>query len=264
MISLFSNPVPLTDRQKQILDLLTKHKTTSYEFLAERLGRSTSAIRRDVAYLLENGLVSRFRGGVEIVNGQPRPVLPDLQTTSHWDEKNQIGKAAADLVSDGQMIAINAGTTAMAMANHLLERQGLTIVTADIEIAQLLISNLSFEVYLAGGQMQSEVPGVVGSSTLDLWKSFYFNLGFVGVRAINPKDGIMTTTLDQAASSRTVIEQSRQRIVLADSSKFHRRAGAVISPLNEIDILITDHGIESDADMMEQLRSFQRLKLIVV
>ncbi len=264
MISLFSTPIPLTDRQKQILDLLSKQKTASFEFLAERLGRSSSAIRRDAAHLVENGLVSRYRGGVEIVNNQPRPVIPDLQTTSHWEEKNQIGKAAADLVSDGQMIAINAGTTAMAMANHLLERQRLTVVTADIEIAQLLISNLSFEVYLAGGQIQSEVPGVIGSSTLEMWKSFYFNLGFVGVRAINPKDGIMTTNLDQAASSRTVIEQSRQRVVLADSSKFHRRAGAVISPLSEIDILITDHGIESDTDMIEQLRSFKKLELIIV
>jgi DeoR family glycerol-3-phosphate regulon repressor len=128
----------------------------------------------------------------------------------------------------------------------------------------LLASNPSFEVYLLGGQLQFEVPGIVGSFALEMLKAFYYQTGFIGVRAISLKEGLMTRTIDQAACSQAILNQSHKKVVIADSSKFYRQAGAKITALSEIDVLITDRGVEQNPDLMEQICAFPNLELIVV
>lgn len=187
---------------------------------------------------------------------------PLVTTPTHMQEKARIGLAAAELVHDFDLISINAGTTALSLAKCLLQKRGLKIWTADITIAQLLSKKTDFEVIIGGGHVQRDAMAGVSSYSDELIRSFRFKKAFLGVRAVNPEDGLMTGILDQAMTGQAMIECSERVVVIANSSKFHKRTGAVIAPITSVDILITDRGIENYPSLIKDLRSMG-IKLII-
>jgi DeoR family transcriptional regulator of aga operon len=254
----------LNRRQRDIISFLRNKEYTTVEELADHCLCSQPTIRRDLLYLDSINYITRLRGGASINPKIPQSALRINRNDSYWEEKNRIGKKAAEFVHNGDMISINTGTTVMAFTNYLWEKQNLSIVSGDYEIALILSRKPDFNVTVLGGKVEKEVPGILGKFSNETIRSFHFDKCFIGVMAINPSDGLMTARYEQAETARAFIESSRRVFVITDSSKFSKRTGAIIAPLSSIHTLITDRGINQFPEIVEQIKNHQEVQLIIV
>ena len=240
------------NRSEQILQELLRHGEVSVDSLARSFGVSAATIRRDLSELERQGLLRRIHGGA----GSVAPMLyePFRHLSSFHEqeekcaaEKRQIGLIAASLISDGETIAIGAGTTTTQFARCIRHRKGITIFTNAINIAMELSHLPDITVLMTGGSLSGAWFALVGDMAQRNISEMFFDKAFIGVDGAHVDHGMTTNYPDQAGIHRTMMRQARQRIVLAD----HRKIGAIgrslIWPTNDIDKLIIDKSTSDDA-----------------
>ena len=239
-------------RAKEILRILLGHGKTSVEELTELFATSPASIRRDLVRLEERGLVHRTHGGAMLAGQTYEPFRFDASYHERDGrfaaEKQRIALAAADLVSENETIGFTAGTTTAHVARALRLRSGLHIVTNAVNIGMELSSSNSLDTMLTGGSMRW--PGafsLIGPTAIESLNVVVMDKVFIGVCGVDPTHGATTIETDEAAVFRAMVRQSKQVIVVADSSKVGMISPAVICPLKDIDVLITDDGISDEA-----------------
>ncbi len=213
--------------------------------LAQRLGVSPATIRRDLAGLEVRGLIKRVYGGavaIEPLMYEPFKYESSFQRNMGQFpvEKQRIGQAAADLVQDGEVISLMSGTTSMYLARALRHRTNITVLTNTVNIAMELNGREGITVLMTGGVLRGNYFSLVGPLAELSLNQIYVDKVFVGMTAIDCDKGLTTTTIEQATVIRKMIEQAKQRIVVADSSKLGLVSHVLICPVTEINLLITD------------------------
>ena len=215
------------------------------EDLAERFKISSSTIRRDLADLEKGGLLRRTHGGavpIEQFLYEPFRHVSSFQEQEQQRalEKRLIGLAAAELTSDGETIAIGAGTTTTQVARNLRNRKGIMIVTNAVNIAMELSHSKEVRIYLTGGFLSGDWFALVGPTAIASVREIFVDRAFIGVDGVHPTHGLTTNYPDQAAIHRAMMKQARQKIAVADHSKIGIVGTALICPPSGIDLLITD------------------------
>lgn len=257
-----------TDRRaKEILRLLLRQGKTSIEQLTSVIGTSPASVRRDLVRLEERGLVHRTHGGAMLAEQAVyEPFRFDASFQVREDrfavEKQRIGMAAAALVEEGETIGLTAGTTTTQLARHLRQRSNLRIVTNAVNIAMELSASAGLSVNLTGGSMRwAGAFSLIGSAAIESLKVFVMDRVFIGVCGVDPERGATTIEPDEAAVFRSMVAQSKQVVVVADSSKTGMVSPAVICSTTDISVLITDDGVSE-----ETLAGFARMgvKVLVV
>jgi len=245
-------------RAKEILRLLLSHGKASVEELTQLFATSPASIRRDLVRLEERGLVHRTHGGAMLAGQTYEPFRFDasfhVREGRFAPEKQRIAIKAADLVQENETIGFTAGTTTTQVARALRLRNGLHIITNAVNIGMELSSSNGLDTTLTGGCMRW--PGafsLIGPATLEALNVVMMDKVFVGVCGIDPQHGATTIEADEAAVFRAMTRRAKQVIVVADSSKVGMTSPAVICPVTDVDILITDDGISDEA-----IKAFQR------
>lgn len=239
-------------RAKEILRLLLSHGKTSVEELTELFHTSPASIRRDLVRLEERGLVHRTHGGAMLAGQIYEPFRFDasfhVREGRFTPEKQRIALAAADLVQENEAIGFTAGTTTTHVARALRLRAGLHVITNAVNIGMELSSSNGLDTTLTGGCMRW--PGafsLIGPTAIESLNAVVLDKAFIGVCGVDPQHGATTIEADEAAVFRTMSRRSKQVIVVADSSKVGMTSPAVICPVTDIDILITDDGVSEAA-----------------
>jgi len=232
-------------RQEQILRQLRRDGKVMVDELAERLTVSASTIRRDLAELEKDGLLRRTHGGavpIEQFLYEPFRHLSSFQEQEQQRalEKRLIGLAAAELVSDGETIAIGAGTTTTQVARNLRRRKGLMVLTNAVNIAMELSHSKDVRVCLTGGFLSGDWFALIGPAAIANVGDIFVDKAFIGVDGAHPVHGMTTNYPDQAAIHQAMLKQARQKIAVADHSKIGVIGTALICPPTGIDLLITD------------------------
>ena len=242
-------------RAKEILRLLLQLGKTSIDDLTSALGASPASIRRDLTRLEKQGLVHRTHGGVMLANtGQMfyEPFRLDASFQVREDrfagEKMRIARAAALLVQEEETIGLAAGTTTTLVARQLMHRKGLHIITNALNIGVELSANTRLQTTLTGGDLRwAGAFSLVGPVPLEMLSTVVMHRVFLGVTGIDAARGATMIQPEEAAVSRAMARAARQVIVVADSSKISLVSPAVICPSSGIDLLITDDGIQEEA-----------------
>ena len=180
---------------------------------------------------------------------------------AHYREKRAIGRAAAELIEDGDTIIIDSGTTALQVACNLHKFKNLTVLTNALNVAQEVLSYKRFNVILLGGYIRNSSESVVGALAEQSLKMFNCDKLFLGVDSFNMENGISTPSIEEANINQIMIQRSRKVITVFDSSKVNKRALAFIAGLDQIDTIVTDEGLEKS--MRKQLKSL-KVNLITV
>jgi DeoR family transcriptional regulator of aga operon len=243
-----------TDRRaKQILQVLLRHGTTSVDELVSLTGASPASVRRDLTRLEERGLVSRTHGGAKIA-GQMQYEAFRFDSSFHdresrfAEEKRRIGMAAAELVREHETIALTAGTTTTQVARCIRHRSGINVITNAVNIGMELSNQPGINVTLTGGALRwAGAFSMTGPLAIDALAGYYMDKAFVGACGIDPERGATTIEADEAAIFRAIVRQSKKVIVVSDSSKVGMVSPAVICPLDRIDTIVTDSGIDADS-----------------
>jgi DeoR family transcriptional regulator of aga operon len=253
------------DRGKQILHLLLKQGKGSIEELATAVDASPASVRRDLIALEERGLVNRVHGGAEVAGKMAyQPFRFDAAFSQREerfsDEKRRIALVAAEMVRDGETIALSPGTTTTQIARSLRHREGIHIVTSAVNIGMELSSLPNMKVTLTGGDIRW--PGsfsMVGATAFDSLQRLFFDRVFMGACGIHPQHGITVIESDEALILQQMVLHAKHVVAVADSSKLGMISGIRVCTTAQIHAIVTDDGV--DPTLIEE---FQRLNIEVV
>ena len=157
------------------------------------------------------------------------------------EEKRLIGMKAASLITPKDSILIASGTTMHALARSIVPADELTVITASMEVSNILASEKNIYIIQLGGILRHSSLSVVGKYAENILADFSCSKLFIGVDGIDLDFGITTTNMMEASLNRVMMQTAQKTIVLADSSKFGRRGFSKIADMEDVDHIITDH-----------------------
>lgn len=229
----------LNVRQTAILELTRAEGSVAVESLAERFDVTLQTIRRDLSELAESGYLDRVHGGAVRRAGV---VNIKYAERSRMNElaKAAIGRACAAAIPDNSSIIMNLGTTTEAVAREMLLHHNITVVTNNINIANILMGNPSCDIIVAGGALRRADGGLVGELTTQFFEQFKVDYAVIGVSALDADGDLLDYDLAEVRVSKTIIQQARQCYLVTDSSKLQRSAPVRLASLEVIDTLFTD------------------------
>ena len=240
------------DRTEEILKELLRTGEVLVTELVSQLNVSPATVRRALRSLERKGLLRRTHGGA--VPLEPLLYEPFRHVSSFQEqekhrvlEKRQIGLAAAELVADGDTIAIGAGTTTTQVARSIRHRKGITIVTNAINIAMELSHRDDLKVLVTGGWVSGSWFALVGPGAIHSAGEMFVDKAFIGVDGIHVERGLTTNYPDQATIHRAMVKQARRTIVVADHHKLGVVGTALICPITDVHALITDRAAPEEA-----------------
>lgn len=242
----------LNPRQQEVVQLAREHGYVTVEDLAERLDVTHQTIRRDINFLCEHGILARFHGGAawrSSIANVPYEARRDTMT----DEKEAIGRAVAAEIPDNSSIFIDIGTTAEAVAAHLVSRNGLRVVTNNLNVVNLLAKNDSIDIVVCGGSVRNRDLAIFGQTATEFISRFQVDYTILGVVAIAEDGSILDFFVDEEPLTQAIIKCGRQTFVLADHTKFGRHAMAKVAHLTQVDAVFTDKTLDTTwHEMMEE------------
>jgi len=238
----------IEERRSKILNLLHTEGRVFVGQLVNTFGVSEVSIRKDLAVLEERKLLVRVKGGAIVLHQSGD--LDDMSISSkqqlHTREKQLIGKYAAAMISDGDRVIIDSGTTTMEIAKNLDRLKDLTVITNALDIAITLNNYGRFTVIVLGGTMRAVSHSTVGMISEYALKNIFCDKLFLGVDSISITDGLSTPSLEEASLNQAMIGAAKEVIAVFDSSKFGRRTFAHIASLDKITSIITDSHISPE------------------
>lgn len=213
--------------------------TETIEALADRFGVSASTVRRDIAALAEAGHVLRTYGGATASGHLQEPSLQAKRST-HPEEKDRIGRRAAELVDAGDVLLLDAGTTVGRLAWHLRQRSGITVVTNGISALLALMDAPEVEVIVLGGRLRRPNEALLGSEVSAALRHFRPDLAFLGADGVDARRGVNCPSFEQASLKEQMAASARRTWVLADREKLGAEPYPYWSPLPAGAGLVTD------------------------
>jgi DeoR family transcriptional regulator of aga operon len=233
------------DRRFKILDILNSHGQVAVNELSKTFNVSEVTIRNDLSHLEEKGFLIKTRGGALKIQRVGIDQHLNEKAKINSKDKRAIGKKAAEIVNDNDTIIIDSGTTTVELAKNLTGKKNLTVVTNALNIASQLIND-DIRVIVLGGMLRSNSLSLIGPIAENSIKNFYCDKCFIGVDGIDSTSGIFTPIPEEANLNKLMIENSKELIVLTDSSKFKRKSFGFIAPISKVSMIITDSKIPED------------------
>ncbi|KQR98772.1 D-beta-D-heptose 1-phosphate adenosyltransferase [Williamsia sp. Leaf354] len=234
------------ERQQAIADQVLAHGRASVTALAEEFDVTSETVRRDLASLERAGFLRRVHGGAVPVDAVRVTELGVAERAdAHPDEKERIGTAACRFVpSDGGSLVIDAGTTTVQAAARLPRDRALTVFTNSLPVAASVADHPGAQLHFLGGRIRGLTQAAVGPAPITALASFRVDVAFIGTNGITERHGLSTPDPDEGAVKSAMIAAANRVVVLADSSKLGAEDMTRFAGLEEVDVLITDDGID--------------------
>jgi DeoR/GlpR family transcriptional regulator of sugar metabolism len=229
------------ERQKYIRETLAQTGRVLAIDLCAKFDVSIHTIRRDLVDLAEAGVCKRVYGGAIAL--APNVGTLHNRAVQHSDRKDALARAAVKLLSAGQCIFIDAGSTNLAIAKAIGTGIRLTVVTNSPTVADALLSNLSVNIIVLGGQIDQQVGGTVGTSAVEAVQRLSFDFAFLGTCAIDYAEGLTVFNHEDAYFKRAVISRSGAITMVVLNEKIGSVARHKVAALDAVSSIV----VESDA-----------------
>ena len=226
-------------RMEAILAELNQEQSVSVAHLCRVTGASEATIRRDLNELARRGKLNKVHGGALPIREEFRGEEPnmDVKRQLHAPEKMRIARYAAGLITNDDVVYLDAGSTVMHMAEYIQAPEA-TFVTNSVECAQRLPQR-GLRAYALGGVIKPGTLAIIGCEAVESLKKYHFTKAFLGTNGIAVGAGFTTPDPEEAMVKQTAAAQARETWVLADSSKFGTITTASVLPLGGAGI-VTD------------------------
>jgi DeoR family transcriptional regulator of aga operon len=239
-------------RREQILHLLqtVESGSLSVEEIADRFGVSFATVRRDLSRLHQDRQITRTYGGVALT--APAELSIHQRHMEFTREKDAIGRVAAELVDDGAVVIVDAGTTTEFVARHL-DAVDVTVFTNGIGAINILMRNEDVSVVVLGGRLRPVNETISGAEAENMLRSVVADHAFIGADAVHPQYGVASRTLEQSRLKTLMMQRARQTVVVADHRKLDTDQFNYWSPLPAHWRFVTDDDAEPAA--LDSLRA---------
>jgi DeoR family transcriptional regulator of aga operon/DeoR family fructose operon transcriptional repressor len=234
-------------RREQIQQYLDQHKVVSSSDLSALLNVSEATVRRDLEYMEQAGILSRTHGGA--VLSQQLQIEPEYakRTKRLMGEKKLIGKLAASLIQDGDIVFVNSGTTTTQLIHQLHPDIDASLITNNLA-AVLEIGEFGYEMIVLGGNFQPKSRSAAGRFAIENLSQIYADQSFIGVDGINPEQGCTVPSSSEAEVIKLMVERTKGPVsILADHSKWGLVSNFEVAKFGQFERFISDPGLTKEA-----------------
>lgn len=209
-----------TDREKDILRIIYEKRKVTVKELSQTLYISESSIRRDLEHLEKQRLLKRFHGGARLeANGvSPLKVPYIMRELTGTEEKNRIGRKAASLVQDQNVIFLDASSTATFILPYLEPYRDIIVVTNGLETLKRAME-YGFRAVCVGGTLHRSARAFYGDEAFRTISNFYANVCFISCAAFDNQGNVTDVSIEENEIRRAMLKQSNHRILLCSSEK---------------------------------------------
>ena len=238
--------------------ILAKGAATMDE-LREHFDISMNTVRRDVVELLKRGTVEKVYGGVCARRHEQVLTPYEVRRRGSEEAKAAIGKRAAQLVEDGDIIFIDSGTTTLHMIDHLADLRELTIITNNLEAINRALPYENITIISLPGQVRRKTRSFTGDDAVHYLQRFNISKAFMASTGLS-NHGVTNSSPMEYEIKKCAVENAASTVLLISRSKFGVTGLMTFAKLDDFDILVTDE--QPDAEAMAQLKN-SSAKLIV-
>ncbi|MBM7582949.1 DeoR family transcriptional regulator of aga operon/DeoR family myo-inositol catabolism operon transcriptional repressor [Caldicoprobacter guelmensis] len=238
------------ERRNKIKEIVLKEKSVRVADLVRWFNVSEETIRRDLSKLEKEGLVKKTYGGAILAEELQSAMLfiPPVQQrkVQFYQEKDIIGRRAAEMIFDGSTVILDAGSTTWSISKYISSCEGITVVTNSIDIAQELSKDDKVEVIVVGGKLIKKSMSLVGPQAEKAFRSYNADIVFLGVSGISLNKGFTSSDIYEAEIKRTMMFAAQKRVIVADHSKFERQGLITFADFKEIDAVVTSSLVDRE------------------
>jgi DeoR/GlpR family transcriptional regulator of sugar metabolism len=240
------------ERQAAITEMVMAAGSIRIEDLSESFGVSQMTVHRDLDALAAQGLLRKTRGMATALASTLSESSTEYRNRLNRGDKAAVAAVALDMIEPGQSVILDDSTTGLHLAEHLSERQPLTVITNFQPVMDVVISQPELALLALGGQYYPWCRAYMGAVTLGALRNIRADIFFMSTSAVT--DGIcFHQHHDTVLVKRAMFESARTRVAYLDHTKFDRRALHALGPLSDFDAVIVDSGTAE-----EHIQALQR------
>jgi len=239
------------ERQDRLIHLIEQQGRIAVTQISDQFSVSPATARRDLEALAEQGRVQRVHGGAIALRQAP-PEAPVLQRAAEYvEEKQRIGRRAAELVADGETVFLGSGTTVLEVARNLRQHRGLTVITNSLLVINALADLPDLTLVALGGLYRASEMSFIGHVAEQSLAEVRADKVIIGIRALDVEQGLTNAYLPETMTDRAILRIGREVIIAADHTKCGRLSTAFVAPLSAVHTLVT--GTEAAPDFIAAL-----------
>ena len=227
------------NRLFEMEEYIREKKTVSLNDLCERFNVSKNTVRRDIAEITSRSDIRKTYGGVSAPHNRIPPSFTE-RSSVNLDKKQLIGKYAAALVEDNDIIYIDSGTTTCQMIDYLSERKGLTIITHSLDVMNKVAQYPDIDLISMSGSLNRKTLSFTGQSTIDVLRDFNIGKAFMAANGMTIQNGATQSTSIEFAIKKAVVARSNKVYLMIENRKFGETTLLTYCRPENIDKIITD------------------------
>ena len=256
------------ERQRYILQTANLEGFVSIADSAKALEVSIETVRRDINKMCEKKLLQKSRGGAAPIKHNFRKDI-DYSLRVHHNKKERfaIGMAAASMIQNGSIVALDCGVSIQAIASCVTDVSNVTFVTNSLPTAYILLEKIEnreidAKLIFVGGEIDIKNRFSKGASAIEIVDSFFFDLSFISCTAVSA-GGVASYSIDEASFSKRLMSRSAESILIAESDKMGKNSFSSFADISDFERIISDDKIQLPADIEKKLRT-SGTELVVV
>lgn len=249
------------ERRQEIMKHLNERGIAKVTELSEIFQVTEETIRRDLEYLEGKGYLKRTHGGAYNIKIGQEETAFYIRNMRNRLEKQSIGKVAAELVQPGDVIAVDASTTALQFVYFLKEKKDIVVITHAIKVVMALEGNRDITVICTGGTLQPRTLSFVGPLVESALSNYNIRKAFISCKGITLEEGITESTELQAKVKQEMLKAAKETVLLVDHDKFGTTTLTTVAPVTAVNKIITDAGTPKDE--LDELKKLG-IEIIVV
>ncbi len=227
------------DRMLEMERYILQKNAATMEELRDHFAVSMNTVRRDVAELLKRGMVEKVYGGVCARKSEQSLTPYEVRRRGSEEAKAAIGKRAAELVSDGDIIFIDSGTTTLHMIDHLQGKRDLTIITNNLEAVNRALPYENITIIALPGQVRRKTRSFTGDDAVRYLRRFNVRIAFMASTGLS-SHGVTNSSPMEYEIKKCAVESAEKTVLLLSQAKFGVTGLMTFAQLADFDALITD------------------------
>lgn len=239
-------------RKLLIMEKLSHDKFVRLDDLVSLLDTSESTVRRDLDELESEQKLHRVHGGAELPHSLQEEFTNQQKSIKNIQEKMQVARKAASLISNDDVIFVDAGTTNELLLGYL-NQDNLTVVTNSIHHAAKLVDK-NIQTIIIGGHVKKSTDASIGAVAYEQIKQLNFDKAFLGINGID-EEFLTTPDMEEAVIKKTVIKNARKSYIVTDSSKIGRVSFAKVDKIENATIITN----QSSGALMKKIKENTRV-----
>lgn len=249
------------DRRKKIIVLLDESGSVRVAQLSNLFKVTEETIRRDLEQLEKDGYLSRTHGGAIKNSLDQQETAFSIRNMRNPEEKKLIGNKAVEFIEPGEVIALDASTTALQVARFLKEcgKKDIVVITHALKVVMTLADSTNITVISTGGVLQQRTMSFVGPIAENALTNYNIKKAFVSCKGLTVEEGITESTDVQATMKGEFIKAAKEIFLLADHDKFGQAALATVAPVTVVHKLLTDKGTQ-----VKEIEQYRALGIDVI